>query len=188
MAVIKNNRVLKCLLLMVVSLLLVLGVSIGVSASSSYDGQEADACITISERLSVKGGRKLDLADYYEYKVLRQQGYNASEAYDLMKQFQNGKNPNNDFLFHFTTYEGGKGITDIGGIKGSKSGFGGKGIYAGTTPTPSWALKHIPIFGWGLGKAPVRIPIKITPNMEIKTPILPLFKTRVIPIDFMDFN
>lgn len=56
MTVIKNNRILKCLLIMVVSLLLVLGVSIGVSASSDYDRQEADACITISERLSVKGG------------------------------------------------------------------------------------------------------------------------------------
>ena len=42
--------------MMVVSLLLVLGVSIGVSASSGYDRQEADACITISQRLSVKGG------------------------------------------------------------------------------------------------------------------------------------
>ncbi len=42
--------------MMVVSLLLVLGFSIGVSASSCYDRQEADACITISERLSVKGG------------------------------------------------------------------------------------------------------------------------------------
>ena len=46
----------KCLLMMVVSLLLVLNFSIGVSASSGYDRQEADACITISERLSVKGG------------------------------------------------------------------------------------------------------------------------------------
>ena len=42
--------------MMVGSLLLVLGVSIGVSASSGYDRQEADACITISQRLSVKGG------------------------------------------------------------------------------------------------------------------------------------
>ena len=42
--------------MMVVSLFLILDFSIGVSASSSYDGQEADACITISERLSVKGG------------------------------------------------------------------------------------------------------------------------------------
>ena len=43
---------------MVVSLLLVLGVSIWVSASSGYDRQEAGACITIGERLSVKGGSK----------------------------------------------------------------------------------------------------------------------------------
>ena len=56
MDVIKNKRILKCLLMMVVSLLLVLGVSTGVSASSGYDRQEADTCITISERLSVRGG------------------------------------------------------------------------------------------------------------------------------------
>ncbi len=42
--------------MMVVSLLLVLNFSIGVSASSCYDRQEAGACITIGERLSVKGG------------------------------------------------------------------------------------------------------------------------------------
>ena len=42
--------------MMVVSLLLVLNFSIGVSASSGYDRQEAGACITIGERLSVKGG------------------------------------------------------------------------------------------------------------------------------------
>ena len=53
-AVIKNNRILKCLLMMVVSLFLVLNFSIGVSAGSGYDRQEADACITISLRLSVK--------------------------------------------------------------------------------------------------------------------------------------
>lgn len=41
---------------MVVSLFLVLNFSIGVSASTIYDRQEADAYITISQRLSVKGG------------------------------------------------------------------------------------------------------------------------------------
>ena len=49
MTVIKNNRILKCLLIMVVSLLLVLNFSIGVSASTNYDRQEADAYITIHE-------------------------------------------------------------------------------------------------------------------------------------------
>ena len=49
-----NNRLLKYLLMMVVILLLVLNFSIGVSASTNYDRQEADACITISQRLSVK--------------------------------------------------------------------------------------------------------------------------------------
>ena len=54
LAVIKNNRILKCLLMMVVSLLLVLNFSIGVSASTNYNRQEVDACITISERPYVK--------------------------------------------------------------------------------------------------------------------------------------
>ena len=60
-AVIKNNRILKYLLMMVVILLLVLNFSIGVSASTNYDSQEADARITISERLSVQGGSNSDV-------------------------------------------------------------------------------------------------------------------------------
>jgi len=46
---------------MVVSLILVLNFSIVVSASSGYDRQEADTCITISQRLSVKGGSSSDI-------------------------------------------------------------------------------------------------------------------------------
>lgn len=44
--------------MMVVSLILVLNFSIDVSASSGYYRQEADACITISQRVSVKSGSK----------------------------------------------------------------------------------------------------------------------------------
>ena len=58
---------------MVVSLLLVLGVSIGVSASSGYDMQEADACLTISQRISVKGGSKTP-------NINTGAGYGASDA------------------------------------------------------------------------------------------------------------
>ena len=58
MAVIKNKKILKCLMMMVVSLLLILNFSIEVSTSTNYDRQEVDACITISQRLSVKGGSK----------------------------------------------------------------------------------------------------------------------------------
>ena len=133
-----------------------------------------------------KSGSKTKLASYYEYKVLKQQGYNASEAHDLMKQFRSGMNPNNEFVFHFTTMKGGKGITDIGGIYGSKSGVWGKGIYTGTTPTPSWALKHIPWSGWGLGNAPVRIPIKLNSSMTTSKPIIPI-KSVVIRTEFLEF-
>ena len=54
MAAIKNKRIMKCLMMMVISLLLLLNLSIGVSVSGGYDRQEADACITISERVFAK--------------------------------------------------------------------------------------------------------------------------------------
>ena len=125
-------------------------------------------------------------AAYYEYKALREQGYNATEAYDLMKQFREGVNPDNEFVFHFTSYKGGEGITSSGGIYGSKSGFAGKGVYVGTTPTPSWALKHVPGIGWGLGESPVRIPIKTNPSMDISTPVFPI-KSKVIRTGYLQF-
>ena len=40
--------------MIVVSLFLILNFSIGVSASINYDRQEADTCITINQRISVK--------------------------------------------------------------------------------------------------------------------------------------
>ena len=49
---------------------MILNFSIGGSASTNYDRQEADACITISQRFSVKGGRKAGT-----YKELRETGY-----------------------------------------------------------------------------------------------------------------
>lgn len=111
-------------------------------------------------------------ATYYEYKALREQGYTASESYELIKMFRQGINPDNRFVFHFTDLAGGKGITDSGCINPSTSGVAGSGVYAGTTPTPSWFLKHIPFYGWGLGNAPVRIPILIDGHLY-KVPILP---------------
>ena len=51
--------------MIVVSLLLALNFSIGVSASSGYNRQDADACITISERLTVKGGSETRTLYHY---------------------------------------------------------------------------------------------------------------------------
>jgi len=125
--------------------------------------------------LAYQSGSKTNLASYYEYKALKQQGYNASDAYGLMKQFRNGVNPNNEFAFHFTSYRGGKGITDSRKILSSSIfSVNGAGVYAGITPTPSWALKHIPFSGWGLGNTPVRIPIKINDNMDYVKPLIPI--------------
>ncbi|MCR5630261.1 hypothetical protein [Eubacterium sp.] len=54
--------------MIVVSLLLILNFSIEVSASSGYDRQEADACITISERFSVKTsyGKSIENTKFYK--------------------------------------------------------------------------------------------------------------------------
>ena len=112
-------------------------------------------------------------AVYYEYKALREQGFTASEAYKLIIKFRQGINPDDRFVFHFTDLAGGKGITDSGYIKPSTSGVAGNGVYAGTTPTPSWLLKHIPFYGWGLGNTPVRIPILID-EYVYKIPIIPI--------------
>ena len=122
----------------------------GTSAKSFGMNGNKLKSMAVKEKLGCNSNKVTDLASYYEYKALKQQGYNATEAYDLMKQFRSGKNPNSEFAFHFTTLKGGKGITDIGGIYQSSSVVAGKGIYAGTTPTPSWALKHIPYSGWGV--------------------------------------
>ena len=69
-------------------------------------------------------------------------------------------------------------ITSSGALNPTKYGLRGPGVYSGTTPTPSWALKHIPYSGWGLGNAPVRIPIKINPNMPVEYVNWP-FKTAI---------
>ena len=63
-------------------------------------------------------------------------------------------------------------MTTRGNIQ-SVSGVVGK-INLGTTPTPSWMLKHIPYSGCGLGKTPVRIPIKLKTDMQITNPIIPI--------------
>ncbi|RMG79086.1 MAG: RHS repeat-associated core domain-containing protein, partial [Chloroflexi bacterium] len=107
-------------------------------------------------------------ARYLEYRALRQQGYNAAEAFNLMKQFDASLNPGYDWAFHFTTIEGGEGIIKSGEIWQS-TGFTlrGEGVYAGTTPTPGFFIKRTPLLGWGLVRdSPVRIPVYI-PSQDV---------------------
>ena len=119
---------------------------------------------------------------YLEYKALRLQGFRASEAHGLMKQFRAGANPGEKFAFHFTSLRGGQGVVNAGLIRSSRFGAGGSGVYVGTTPTPGFITKHVPYLGWGLGRAPVRIPIRVTPSIAERmiTPRLPILKSRLI--------
>ena len=112
----------------------------------------------------------------YELKALMEQGIPENEATELIEQFQQGINPGGKFAFHFTTLDGGQGITDSGVINMTQNGFRGQGVYAGTSPMPSWEVKHIPYIGWGLGKAPVRIPI-VLDGLPVKQVKLPAFAT-----------
>lgn len=129
-------------------------------------------------------------ATYYEYKALRSQGYNASEAYDLIKQFRSGVNPNNEFVFHFTSLKGGKGIVESGYLKPTTLGLKGSGVYTGTISTPSWGVEHIPIYGWGVADTSVRIPIKISSNMDIRYQSWPVYTAvirtggEVLPLEY----
>ena len=58
----------------------------GVSASINYDRQEADACITISQRFSIKDGSDVD--DIVQYEKLKSE-YMADEVYnaDRIKKY-----------------------------------------------------------------------------------------------------
>lgn len=88
MAVIKNKKILKCLLMMVVSLLLILNFSIEVSTSTNYDRQEVDACITISQRLSVKGGSYTPIN---KTKLWGQEKYVTEKGLNTVKQHLSGE-------------------------------------------------------------------------------------------------
>ncbi|HMQ17075.1 MAG TPA: hypothetical protein PKC49_13980, partial [Phycisphaerae bacterium] len=88
-------------------------------------------------------------ARYLEYRALRLQGLKASEAHGQMKLFDTGVS--GEYAFHFTTVQGGRGIIADALIRPGL-GLRGIGAYAGTTPTPSFLLKHgPPPFGWGPG-------------------------------------
>ena len=83
--------------MMVVSLFLILNFSIGVSASGGYDRQEADACITISQRLSVKTsyGKSSSIsgADNIADAARLKEYYKQAEKYGTgsIKELENGR-------------------------------------------------------------------------------------------------
>jgi len=112
----------------------------------------------------------------FELKALMQQGISEQEAIKLINDFQHGINPDGKFAFHFTTLKGGEGITESGMIKMTELGFRGEGVYAGTSPLPTWEVKHIPYLGWGIGNAPVRIPI-VLEGYSTKQVNFPLYST-----------
>jgi hypothetical protein len=110
-----------------------------------------------------------------EVQALQRQGMSRDEAFSQIRQFNAGDA--GDWLFHFTTPRGARGIVADGLIRPSQSGVAGPGVYLGTTPTPSWFLKNTPFLGWGLGGkgAAVRIPVKTNGGVA---PLLPP-RTRV---------
>jgi hypothetical protein len=110
---------------------------------------------------------------YLEYKALRLQGFTPEEAVSLLRKFRSGVNPGNGFAFHFTSADSASKIIESCMLKVGPRGMRGPGIYAGTTPTPSWPLKHMPAPGWGLFPFTegypyaARIPIALRPAMDV---------------------
>ena len=72
---------------MIVSLLLVLNFLIRVSASSNYDRQEADARITISQRLFVKGGSSSERTFESQYEIPTNKKEYTKASLELGKKF-----------------------------------------------------------------------------------------------------
>ncbi|MDZ4184348.1 MAG: RHS repeat-associated core domain-containing protein [Desulfuromonadales bacterium] len=109
---------------------------------------------------------------FLEYKTLRSQGYNASEAHGWMKQFDAGANPGDNFLFHFAS-EGKATFSLANGIPRTDYGFGvWRGVYTGTTPTPNWFLKNTSPLGWGItSQQSVRMPLLVGHDMNVANPL-----------------
>jgi RHS repeat-associated protein len=124
------------------------------------------------QRGATDAAQNLSKNMYYEYKALRLQGFSPEKAVTLINQFRAGVNPDGRFGFHFTSAENAPLIVESRMIKVGPRGLRGPGVYAGTTPTPSWMLKHLPAPGWGLFPwtkgypYPVRIPLVIEPGMK----------------------
>lgn len=89
--------------MIVVSLFLILNFSIGVSASINYDRQEADACITISQRLSVKGGSEKQTLYHYT----NQKGLTGITESNQLNPSLKANNPND------ARYGNGQYLSDI---------------------------------------------------------------------------
>ena len=124
-----------------------------------------------------RGALSATSAEYLEYRAQRLQGADAPEAHRLMKAFRAGENPGGAWGFHFTDARGGVGITREGALRAG-NGLAGRGVYAGTTPTPSWFQKHVPLVGWGLPARGVRIPVRAA---GASRPLLPT-KTLLFPV------
>ena len=115
-----------------------------------------------------------------EVQALQKQGLSRSEAFSQIRSFNAGNA--DGFAFHFTSPRGAAGILNDGAVN---SGFGiaGRGVYAGTTPTPSALLQYGPTPGWALTPTkPVRIPLRVVPELNPVQPALP-FKTYIFRVD-----
>jgi hypothetical protein len=90
-----------------------------------------------------------------EAAILGLQCYDSAQAGALILQFDAGTNPQGNFLFHFTTSDGERGIFGTHEIRANTWGFLGPGVYALRTPKPSrWLLWLV-----GIPRSRTRVPI-----------------------------
>ena len=116
----------------------------------------------------------------FEVEALQRQGLSRSEAFAQIRRFNAGNA--DGFAFHFTNPKGATGILGDSAVN-SGLGIAGRGVYAGTTPTPSALLKYGPTPGWALTPTkPVRIPLRISPDLNPVRPVIP-FRTQVFRVD-----
>lgn len=139
--------------------------------TSLVRGGQTARVVAGGERVAATAGTKtvqtVSNARYLEYQALRRQGYNASEAQSLMRQFDAGINPGNQWAYHYTSEQAASGIVKSGEIWTTTAGVRGPGTYAGTIPNATNVQKTTQ---WFLtpGTAPVRVPI----NRSLQTGVI----------------
>jgi hypothetical protein len=116
----------------------------------------------------------------FEVEALQMQSLGRAEAFAQIRSFNAGNT--DGFAFHFTNPQGAAGILGDRALKGGY-GMAGRGVYAGTTPTPSVLLKYGPTPGWSLTPIKsIRMPIRVAPDLLPVRPLIP-FRTQVFRVD-----
>ena len=144
----------------------------GIEGGLLLGGAQGIVAKPFGRLLSSASNAKSFGATKIEAKILMAQGLSRSEAFQQIRIFNAGNA--DGYAFHFTNLKAANSILESGELLATRHGYGGSGVYAGTTPTPNFFQRYASPVGWGLNPgSSVRIPIKIGGESITTTPVLP---------------